>query len=287
MSILQMPTELVEAVVQYMCDPDLLEFRSTCRFADSNTLRAVGHRFFSTLKTTLIDSDIDRLEKISRSGRLARYVKTIHIKDDGANIRDHLLRATPTPEEAMPKGWKLREQKIRKMRRACRSWPREKTANLDSDMMAIGKIQTILRENRFLLDALIIRGVYESFGADKEATIALALEIISTASLGITSLRIENVGMWVTKVTFRFDQKSRDQKAGFRIFREANVEMDNGPASIYLLDQLLYHAPVLEDLRLANLDARGRCAMVPFDTYVKRGQVLSKRFFATPDTLCK
>ncbi|CAN9131463.1 unnamed protein product [Alternaria alternata] len=248
MSILQMPTELVEAVVQYMCDPDLLEFRSTCRFADSNTLRAVGHRFFSTLKTTLIDSDIDRLEKISRSGRLARYVKTIHIKDDGANIRDHLLRATPTPEEAMPKGWKLREQKIRKMRRACRSWPREKTANLDSDMMAIGKIQTILRENRFLLDALIIRGVYESFGADKEATIALALEIISTASLGITSLRIENVGMWVTKVTFRFDQKSRDQKAGFRIFREANVEMDN-------------------------------------DGVVQ--QVLSKRFFATPDTLCK
>ncbi|CAN9183515.1 unnamed protein product [Alternaria alternata] len=276
MSILQMPTELVEAVVQYMCDPDLLKFRSTCRFADSNTLRAVGRRFFSTLNITLIGSDIDCLEKISQSGRLARYVKTIQIKDDRANIREHLLRTTPPPEEGMPKGWKLREQKIRKMRRACRSWPREKTATLDSDMMAIGKIQTILQENRFLLDALIIRGVYESFGADKEATIALALEIVSTANLGITSLRIENVGMWVTRVTFRFDQKNREQKAGFSILREANVEIDNGPASIYLLDQLLYHAPVLEDLRLANLDARGRCAMVPFDTYVKRGVPLVK-----------
>jgi hypothetical protein len=143
-------------------------------------------------------------------------------------------------------------------------------------MMAIGKIQTILQENRFILDALVIRGVYESFGADKEATIALALEIVSTANLGITSLRIENVGMWVTRVTFRFDQKNREQKAGFSILREANVEIDNGPASIYLLDQLLYHAPVLEDLRLANLDARGRCAMVPFDTYVKRGVPLVK-----------
>ena len=276
MSILQMSTELVETVVQHMCDPDLLEFRSTCRFADSNTLRAVGRRFFSTLKTTLIDSDIDRLERISQSGRLARYVKTIQIKDDWANIREHLRRATPPPEEGMPKGWKIREQRIRKMRRACRSWPREKTATLDLDMMAIGKIQTILQENRFLLDALIIRGVYESFGADKEATMALALEIVSTANLGITSLRIENVGMWVTKVTFRFHQKTRDQKAGFSILREVNVEIDNGPASIYLLNQLLYHAPVLEDLRLANLDARGRCAMVPFDTYVNRGVPLVK-----------
>ncbi|CAN9199475.1 unnamed protein product [Alternaria alternata] len=221
MSILQMPAELVEAVVQYMCDSDLLEFRSTCRFADSNTLRAVGRRFFSTLNTTLIGSDIDRLEKISQSGRLARYVKTIQIKDDGANIREHLLRATT--EEEMRKGWKVREQTIRKMRRACRSWPREKTATLDSDMMAIGKIQTILQENRFLLDVLIIRGVYESFCADKEATIALALEIVSTANLGITSLRIENVGVWVTKVTFRFDQKNQDQKAGFSILKEANI----------------------------------------------------------------
>ncbi|CAI9629084.1 unnamed protein product [Alternaria burnsii] len=276
MSILQMPTELVEAVVQYMCDPDLLEFRSTCRFADSNTLRAVGCRFFSTLRTTLIDSDIDRLETISQTGRLARYVKNTQIKDDGANIREHFRRAIPPPEEGMPKGWKLREQKIRKMRRACRSWPREKTAILDSDMMAIGKIQTILQENRFILDALIIRGVYESFGADKEATIALALEIVSTVNLGITSLRIENVGAWVTKVTFRFDQKNQDQRAGLSILREANVEMDNGPASIYLLNQLLYHAPVLEDLRLANLDARGRCAIVPFDTYLKRGVPLVK-----------
>ncbi|CAN9205113.1 unnamed protein product [Alternaria alternata] len=274
MSILQMPAELVEAVVQYMCDSDLLEFRSTCRFADSNTLRAVGRRFFSTLNTTLIGSDIDRLEKISQSGRLARYVKTIQIKDDGANIREHLLRATT--EEEMRKGWKVREQTIRKMRRACRSWPREKTATLDSDMMAIGKIQTILQENRFLLDVLIIRGVYESFCADKEATIALALEIVSTANLGITSLRIENVGVWVTKVTFRFDQKDQDQKAGFSILREANVEMDNGPASIHLLNQLLYHAPVLEDLRLANLDARGKCAIVPFDPYLKRGVPLAK-----------
>ncbi|RYN49175.1 hypothetical protein AA0114_g6765 [Alternaria tenuissima] len=276
MSILQMPTELVETVAQYLCDPDLLEFRSTCRFADSNTSRAVGRRFFSTLNTTLISSDIDRLETISQSGRLARYVKTIQIKDDGANIREHLLRTTPPPEEAIPKGWKLREQKIRKMRRECRSWPREKPATLDSDMIAVSKIQTILQKNRFLLDALIIRGVYESFGADKEATIALALETVSTANLGITSLRVETMTMWVTKVTFRFDQRNQNQKAGFSILREAHVEMENGPASIYLLNQLLYHAPVLGDLTLEGLDARGRCAMVPFDTYVKRGVPLVK-----------
>jgi hypothetical protein len=143
-------------------------------------------------------------------------------------------------------------------------------------MIAVSKIQTILQKNRFLLDALIIRGVYESFGADKEATIALALETVSTANLGITSLRVETMTMWVTKVTFRFDQRNQNQKAGFSILREAHVEMENGPASIYLLNQLLYHAPVLGDLTLEGLDARGRCAMVPFDTYVKRGVPLVK-----------
>ena len=57
-------------------------------------------------------------------------------------------------------------------------------------------------------------------------------------------------------MTFRFDRERQGENANFSILREADVEIGNDPASNHLLGRLLFHAPVLEGLRLVGLLAR-------------------------------
>lgn len=76
------PTEVVENWAQYLEASDLSSFRLACRQADAQTLHTVAQRFFSTWRTSLMDSDLRKLEDISMNADLRKYVKNIYIEDD-------------------------------------------------------------------------------------------------------------------------------------------------------------------------------------------------------------
>jgi hypothetical protein len=227
----------------------------------------------------LIGPDVRRLEHISQSGRLVRYVKILRIKDDAEHVREPLTHPSASSDEARLIEREIDEQAVRSMRRACRTWPRGNTAILDVDRIAVGKIQTILQERRFSLEALLVQEDYDGFG-DNEFAIALAQEIVSDADLAITSLRVQGVPTYSfntssTLVTFCLDQERQGESAGFSILREADVEMGVGPASNHLLDRLVFHAPMLEDLRFVGL-AKRRGKEDWYDELERRGQLSMK-----------
>ncbi|KAG9380312.1 hypothetical protein A1F94_009207 [Pyrenophora tritici-repentis] len=127
----KMPTELVEIIAEYLDDEDLIAFRLSCVKLDAQTARIVGERFFSKVQTSLIGSDIQKLEQLA-CGRFAKYVKKILVLDDSEKIKD----AERTQQE---------EQIHGKRRPSYRVWPLDERGDIDIDMIGFATLRNILR----------------------------------------------------------------------------------------------------------------------------------------------
>jgi len=250
-----MPTELIEAAAGYMDDADLLSFRLTCKHADAKTLRVIGKRFFSTLKTTLMASDLEKLDGVSRSARLAEYVRAIRIQDDQQKVAFSLPWRK---QECLDPG------ELARLLATHRVWPRETVGVLGVNRTAVAKLKAILKERLFSLDALSIHYYYNVGGTedcdevekeDTEATIALAQDIISGGKLATTSFQVYRScpeDYWLgAALTLYLDRDRQGEALGFGLLREVGLKLaSSGPSSDHLLTQIFHCAPMLEDLRL-------------------------------------
>jgi len=292
----EMPTELIEAAAGYMDDADLLDFRLTCRHAEAKTLRVVsrmreiasiiyylrvvGKRFFSTLKTTLMASDLEKLDGVSRSARLAKYVRTILIKDD----QEKVIRSVLSSEAAIAKpiGADREEiesgvaslhiadsqdlpskrqryldpEELARLRATHRIWPRETVGILGVDRTAVAKLKAILQERLLSLDTLTIDYCDNEDGKrDTEAIIALAQEIISGGKLATTSfqvyLHLQGLPWIEATLTLYLDRARQGEGLKFGLLQKVGLQLSSGgPSSDHLLTEVFHCAPMLEDLRL-------------------------------------
>lgn len=78
----KIPVEVAENWSQYLDASDLSSFRLVCRQTNAQTLHIFAQRFLSTLTTSLMGTDLTRLEELAGNPNLRKYVKNICIKDD-------------------------------------------------------------------------------------------------------------------------------------------------------------------------------------------------------------
>ena len=269
-----------ETDAEYMDDADLLSFRLTCRHADAKTLRVVGRRFFSTLKTTLMAFDLEKLDGVSRSARLAKYVRTILIQDDQQKViwsvlsseaaiakpigadREEIesnvasLHITEPQDRPIKRQRYLDPEELARLRATHRIWPRETVGILGVDKTAVAKLKAILQERLLSLDTLTIDYCDTEDGKkDTEATIALAQEIISGGKLATTSFQVylHLRGLpWIgATLTLYLDRARQGEGLKFGLLQKVGLQRSSGgPSSDHLLTQIFHCAPMLEDLRL-------------------------------------
>ncbi|KAI4664202.1 uncharacterized protein J4E79_003704 [Alternaria viburni] len=248
----------------------------------AKTLRVFGKRFFSTLKTTLMASDLAKLDGVSRSARLAKYVRTILIKDD----QEKVMRSVLSSEAAIAKpiGADREEiesgvaslyimdsqdhlikrqcyqdpEELARLRATYRIWSRETVGILGVDKIAVAKLKAILQERLLSLDTLTIDYCDTGDGKkDTEATISLAQEIISGGKLAITSFQVylHMRGLpWIgATLTLYLDRARQGEGLEFDLLRKVGLQLSSGgPSSDQLLSQIFHCAPMLEDLRLEH-----------------------------------
>ena len=265
----EMPTELVEAAAGYMNDTDLLSFRLTCRHADAKTLRVVGKRFFTTLKTTLMASDLEKLDGVSRSARLAEYVRAIRIQDD-----QQKAVSMPSGE-----GIRLEPEELARLRTRHWIWACEAVGVLEVDKTVVAKLKAILEERLLSLETLAIHYYYTRDGKeDAEATVALAQELILGGKPATTSfsvyLSLRGLPCMGAVLTLYLDRSGQREGLDIRLLQKVGLQLSSGgPPSDHLLTTVSQWAQRLGDLRL-ECSGPGEALLVDL---VHQGRFLPKR----------
>ncbi|KAF2725460.1 hypothetical protein K431DRAFT_280833 [Polychaeton citri CBS 116435] len=275
-SFSRVPIELVERFAQYLDPSDLMSFRTVCKQADVQTFQTVAQQFFSDLKCSLMGSDIQRLEGISRHEDLRRFVKTLRIEDDSQK-HDPWSASEPPPAGSSY------------------IWPRDDGGLVDRSRVSTEGLKTMLAEQRLRPETITFRDyraeasnlllfpeTSESLDcriAALEPITVLARNVIGGADLGVVSLDMRNVdiplsrksilhspdiaqgktqvslgGPTVKEVMLELLPQHQGQGIGFSTLRSAKLCLTSN-IDLYWLEQVLCNAPNLEDLQLsvANL----------------------------------
>jgi hypothetical protein len=208
-----MPTKLIENCARYLEATDLLSLRLDCRKTEAQTVRVVGHRLFSTLKTNLMGCDFVRLDELSRSKKFARHVKSIYISDDSEKMETLLsIPNTPNPSERMQRKKALSH-----------IWARNDSRAISATEIGVAALRTMFRDKRLRAESITIRGhVPNSETLTIQPIATLARDILADANLAVTSLRMNNRRASATEATFQFDTKYQGKHANFSRLREAD-----------------------------------------------------------------
>ena len=156
----RLPTEVIQSCLQYLERADLCAYRLTYRQAESQSFEIVAKRFFSVWKTSLMGTDIRRLDEISRHDGFRKYIKTICIEDD--NTKDTVKR-----------------------------WPRKEAQKIDSEAIDIDKLKSVLAKGNLCPNTIQIRDRQKDIiNFRVEPVAALAQNICESIRLRIFSLSI-------------------------------------------------------------------------------------------------
>ncbi|CAE7211210.1 hypothetical protein CFE70_009403 [Pyrenophora teres f. teres 0-1] len=238
----KIPTELVETMAEYLDDRDLIEFRLACRKLDAQTVRIVGERFFSILQTSLIGSDIQKLEQLA-CGRFAKYVKKILVHDDSEKIKEAQRR-------------QQKEQADEKRRPSSRVWPLDELGDIDMDKIGFATLRNILRTCKLCPDELTIRDFNDrtpGWCSITQPCAIMARYILLNSKLAVASLRMgTRGGTYRVEAIACLVREHEGRDLGLTMLKKARVKLGCDEVSLYWTEQLLLHAPILEDLFLST-----------------------------------
>jgi hypothetical protein len=88
--LLELPTELVARICDFLPNKELVLVRLTCRALKDTALNTFGKRFFHTLVVIIHPLSLNVLLEIARHPDLSKYVRAIHICHDQVRPRDTL-----------------------------------------------------------------------------------------------------------------------------------------------------------------------------------------------------
>lgn len=232
----RIPTEVVENWAQYLDAADLSSFRLACRQADAQTLHTVAQRFFSTCRTSLMDSDLRKLEEISMNADLRKYMKHIFIEDDCERNDAQLSLAVP---QEIPSASSLHV------------WPRDDAHIVRSSEIGAANLKAMLVEKRLHPETIKIRD-YRSGNATAgpEPAAALARDILDGANLAVISICIHKESQSVMEATVHLSPQHQGQGVEFSMLSSAELCLASYAES-YWSKRLFYHAPNLKDLKLS------------------------------------
>ena len=252
-----MPTELVEYIAGCLDDQDLLAFRFSCRMIDAQTVRIVGERFFSTLQTSIMGPDIQKLKQLSCE-RFAKYVKTIRIQNNSEKMKK-ALRAYSDETQDGQRG----QQEYEKRTLSPHIWPLDAVGDIDIDKTGVSILQHILGTCQLRPDELSIWD-FNDIGEDEclmhERCTTLARHIFLGSKLAITYLQIgRSRGGYRPTAVARLIPEHQGRDLGLIMLKKARLRLGCDDSSTYWFHHLLLHAQAVEELQLRTMCTMAAC----------------------------
>ena len=221
---LEIPTEVVQGWVRCLDRAELCAYRLACKQAESQSFEIFAKRYFSTLKTSLIGSDVEKLQEISMSAELRKHVKSIYIQD-GCQRSNRWTPYRDSPQK-------------------------DNTQMIKTDAMGVKTLKTILADCRLCPESIHIRDHRLSINHMRPEPIAdLAQEIYDGANLAILSLNIQQSHADITKVDLEFSKQHQGQNVGFSMLRSGILRFRSNLPT-YWIDRVLFGSPSLVSLTI-------------------------------------
>ncbi|KAH7341196.1 hypothetical protein BKA66DRAFT_555102 [Pyrenochaeta sp. MPI-SDFR-AT-0127] len=232
----RMPTELVENWAQYLECPDLCSFRLVCRQTHAQTLHVVRQRLFTTWKTSLMDSDIEKLEDISSNTHLRNYVKNICIQDDC---------------ERMDAQATLTTLYVKQLNRTPHVWPRNDAHFVKENEIGVSSLKTMCIDGRLRPETIKIRDYrIGNASSSTEPASTLATNILDGANLAAVSIKIQRKSQSVVEAAIQLSPQHQGQDVAFSMLESAELCFATASRSFWS-EQVLYNAPILENLKIS------------------------------------
>ena len=228
----RVPVEVSQEWTWYLDRSDLCAYRLTCKEAESHSFEIFAQRCFSTLETSLMGSDVKRLEGISSSPRLRGYVETIFIKDD----------------------CERNEQWTPYVSDAGHIWPRDDDQIIQTSAIGVKSLENILAEGRLLPEIIKIQDYHRDYRDAHKEPVAELARMLYNINLAITSLsfkmgRKPNIAV----ANIKLSRQHQGQDIAFKMLQYAELSLTSKSTS-YWIHQVFLRSPSLVDLKLKFWD---------------------------------
>lgn len=221
----QVPLEVAQEWICYLDRWDLCIYRLICKKAESQSFEIFAKRYFSVLETSLMGSDLKRLEGISCSTRLRQHVKSIFIRDDCERNE----RWTPYARDAG------------------HIWPRDDDRIIQTDAVGVTNLKKILAECRLCLDTIKMR----DYGRDNRninvEPLAELMRVLYDPSLAITSLTFERRTPLTAEASIELFKRRQGQNVAFGMLRCAKLILSSN-SKLYWANEVFLRSPSLVNL---------------------------------------
>lgn len=265
---------------EYIEPSKRVAFKEACTKATTENVNDVLRPFFATWTTSLMDSDLEKLESVSTEPRIRTLIETLVIQDQSNTLDPFAVPELPSPDSTY------------------HIWPRDDAGMAITSKIGVAELRRMLSEKLLCPSKVIIRDyriepinllLCEEFARFRSIVCevprhmgepvplaALARDIVEGANLDIQSLAFQHTDPGygehsvLSSATFR-ERFPNGISVGSPVIREAvievgaayqgeetrlsklrtaNVQLGN-EAQSYWLQQIFYKATELETLKLS------------------------------------
>ena len=250
--ILQVPTEVAQAWIQYLEPADLCAYRLTCRQAEFLSIDFFASEFFTIWKTSLMGADIEKLKQASNRAGLREHIKQLHIEDDCE-----------------------RNEKCKHYARdAGNLWPRNDAQMVVTSAIGVDRLRAMLKEGWLRPETILIRDIRrENEKAGVEAAAALARDVCDGADLAITAVSIVKKLRSSVEAHIHLSPEHQGQNMASELLHCADLPVMPNVTS-YWLNQVLTRPSVLTHL---SLTFDGRQSFYELDSLPFTGTFIQPR----------
>ncbi|KAI0140470.1 hypothetical protein GGR57DRAFT_488129 [Xylariaceae sp. FL1272] len=217
---------------QLLPAPDRNAFLGACAEAgpDVERLQPVLDRYFSTWKTSLIADDLRRLQALAADAQIREHVKVVCIEDEFVNASEF-------------EGITLSESSV--------LWPRQQNGDIVPGELGTDSLRSMFAAKHLRPTKLEIKDK-RNWDVDNnpDNAASLARDILDGADLAMTSFSLRAESSHITIVAAELSPAHQGHNMGFSLLKKAELICRETFQS-YWANQLLYHAPALEELSLS------------------------------------
>lgn len=221
----RVPLEVAQEWIWYLDCSDLCAYRLTCKKAENQSFEIFAKRYFSVLETSLMGSDVKRLEGISCSARLRHHVKSIFIRDD----------------------CERNEQWTPYARDAGHIWPRDEDRMIQTSAVGLMNLKKILAECRLCLDTIKMRDYGRDYRDINVEPLAELMRDLYDPNLAITSLMFEMRTPSIAEASIELSKQHQGQNVAFGMLRCAKLTLSS-KSKLYWANEVFLGSPCLVDL---------------------------------------
>lgn len=242
-------TALTTLLAQHLAHADLTALQAASDNGDQEAHDALVRQYFSTWKTSLLGSDLQKLRDLSQHEEFSKFITTIHIQDDWEAYDPGPMVAGP--DAGPPVG-------------AIHIWPRDEERIVRSGDIGVADLRDMLISHKFRPEIITIRDFHGgNVACDPGPCATLAKTLLDGAGMAVKSFefRTDTNSYGALEMTFTFYPEDQGRDVGLAKLQSATFILTRNVESYWQEQTLCAANPI--NLTIAHAEPRPH-ADVPF-----------------------